>query len=244
MSILIVARRVLQQLRRDRRFLIISIVAPLIIGYFLKLFFDTLPPEVSREAFVVPFTGYIIYFLSFLLSAFLLVQERTKGTLNRMLINGLRRTDIILGYVLGYLGLGAIQAGLVLTEILLLFKLHYSVTAILALGGTLFLLSIVSVVLGIFVSTFARREAHIFPFIPLIILPPAFLSGLLTDPSLLPRWAEMLGKIFPIRYGIAAAKEAIAPSIDTAALWSNLGYLVLFAIGLTLLASLTFKETE
>lgn len=244
MKVLIVAQRVLQQLRHDRRFLVVVIVAPLLIAYFLKLFFDTLPPVVPREAFVIPFAAFIVYFLTFLLSALLLVQERTKGTLSRMLINGMHKTDIILGYVLGYLGLALVQASLVLAEILWLFELDYDAIVILALGGTLFTLAIVSVLLGIFVSTFARREAHVFPFIPLLILPPAFLSGLLADPALLPRWAELLGKIFPIRYGIESVTAAIAPTLDAGAVWTNLGYLGLFIVGLTLVASQTFRETE
>lgn len=244
MRILIVAQRVIQQLKHDRRFSVLVIMAPLLIGYFLKLFFDTLPASVSREAFVVPFTAFIVYFLTFVLSTLLLVGERTKGTLNRQLINGVRRVDIILGYVLGYLGLAAIQAVFVLTEVLWLFKLGYSWQVITALGGTLFTLAIVSVLLGIFISTFAQREAQVIPFIPMIILPPAFLSGLLANPSLLPRWAELLGKIFPIRYGIEAVNAAVAPGFLATTYWTNLGYLGLFIVGLTLVASKTFRQTE
>ncbi|MFA5134430.1 MAG: ABC transporter permease [Patescibacteria group bacterium] len=244
MNILIVALRVLQQLRRDRRFLALMIIVPLLVGYFLKLFFDTLPPAVSREAFVVPFTPYIVYFLTFLLSAILLVQERTTGTLNRMLINGLHKTDIIIGYVVGYLALALIQASFVLAEIVWLFELDYSWQAILALAGLLFLLAIVSVLLGIFISTFARREAQVFPFIPLLVVLPAFLSGLLADTSLLPSWAEILGHAFPIRYAIIAAKAAIVTGFDAVAYWQNIGYLGLFGVGLTVLGSFTFRERE
>lgn len=244
MNIFIVARRVLQQLRRDRRFLGFMIVVPLVIAYFLKLFFDTMPPNVSREAFVVPFTAYIVYFLTFLLSALLLVQERISGTLNRMLVNGLHKTDIIIGYVIGYLGLALIQAGLILAEVLWLFGLKYDWQVIVALGGTLFVLAIVSVLLGIFISTFARREAHVIPFIPIIIVLPAFLSGLLTKTSLLPNWAEWLGHVFPIRYGIAAVQAAITPGFDQTVYWQNIGYLALFAIGLTIIGSFTFRERE
>jgi ABC-2 type transport system permease protein len=244
MNILIVARRVLQQLRRDRRFLGFMIVVPLIIAYFLKLFFDTMPPNVSREDFVVPFTAYIVYFLTFLLSALLLVQERTSGTLNRMLVNGLHKTDIIIGYVFGYISLALIQSALILAEVLWLFKLKYDWQVIAAMGGTLFILAIVSVLLGIFISTFAKREAHVIPFIPIIIVLPAFLSGLLTETSLLPRWAEILGYVFPIHYGITAVKTAITAGFDQTAFWHNIGYLALFAIGLTILGSFTFRERE
>jgi len=244
MNILIVAKRVLQQLRRDRRFLGFMIVVPLLIAYFLKLFFDTMPESVSREAFVVPFTAYIVYFLTFLLSALLLVQERISGTLNRMLVNGLHKKDIIIGYVIGYLGLALVQAGLILAEVLWLFKLKYDWQVIVALVGTLFVLAIVSVLLGIFISTFARREAHIIPFIPIVIVLPAFLSGLLTKTSLLPRWAELLGHIFPIRYGITAVQSAVAVGFDGTAYWHNIAYLGVFALVLTIVGSFTFRERE
>ena len=238
------ARRVIRQILHDRRFVIFSLFVPLVIAYFLKLFFDTLPPTVSREDFVIPFTAYIVYFLAFVMSALLLVQERTQGTLNRMLINGLKRSDIILGYVIGYLGLALVQAGAVLAEVLWLFDLSYSWQAIFAMASTLFLLAIVSVLLGIFISTFARREAQVIPFIPLLIVLPAFLSGLLADPALLPKWAEMLGKIFPISYGINSMQAAITPVIDATEYFTQIGFLGLFAIGLTILATLTFRERE
>lgn len=244
MNILIIARRVLQQLRRDRRFLGFMIVVPLVIAYFLKLFFDTMPGNVSREAFVVPFAAYIVYFLTFLLSALLLVQERIGGTLNRMLVNGLHKTDVIIGYVVGYLSLALVQASLILLEVLWLFKLRYDWQVIASLGGTLFVLAVVSVLLGIFISTFARREAHVIPFIPIIIVLPAFLSGLLTKTTLLPRWAELLGHVFPIRYGIVAAQAAIAPGFDQAAYWHNTAYLGIFALLLTVVGSFTFRERE
>ena len=118
MKVFIVAHRDIQQLIHDKRFLGFSIVVPLIIAYFLKLFFDTMPPGFPTENFVIPFIAYIVYFLTFLLSALLVVQERVNGTLNRMLINGIKRLDIILGYVIGYLWLAFLQAGFVLLEVL------------------------------------------------------------------------------------------------------------------------------
>ena len=126
MNTLIIAKRVIKQLQGDRRFLILSIIAPLIIIYFLKLLFDAFPPFVPVTNYVIPISAFIVHFLSFLLCAILLVQERTGGTLERMLISGFRRSSIIGGYTIGYLGLATIQAATVLIESLWLFKLHYA----------------------------------------------------------------------------------------------------------------------
>src|SRR5665809_73068 len=59
------------------------------------------------------------------------------------------------------------------------------------------LLAIASVMLGIFISTFARHEGQVFPFVPLIILPSVFFSGLLVDVDELPTWADGMGHAFP-----------------------------------------------
>lgn len=87
-----------------RKYLALSIIAPLIIIYFLKLLFNAFPAQCSDNKFYHP-ELLIVHFLSFLLCAILLVQERTRGTLERMLISGYHRTSIIGGYTLGYLGL-------------------------------------------------------------------------------------------------------------------------------------------
>src|SRR5687768_9830968 len=115
---LVIARRVLIQLRGDKRLLVLSIVAPLAIVYLLKLFFDTMSSGVVVARFAVPVAAFLVHFLAFLLCAIVLVRERSQGTLERMFINGFTRTQVICGYLLGYLGLATLQAGAALTEVL------------------------------------------------------------------------------------------------------------------------------
>src|SRR5579884_3565529 len=106
---LIIGRRVLTQLAHDRRLLALSIVAPLVIIYLLKLFFDTMPPLFDAARYAVPVAAFLVHFLAFLLCAIVLVQERAAGTLERMFINGYRRAEVIGGYLLGYLALATLQ---------------------------------------------------------------------------------------------------------------------------------------
>src|SRR5215217_7793740 len=171
----LVARRVVRQLLRNPRFLVLSVVAPLLIVYLLKIFFDTLPEAFDVARYAVP----VAAFLAFLLCAISLVQERTMGTMERMFVNGFRRTEIIAGYVLGFLGLATFQAVAGLAEAIWLFELDYDEETLGMLFVVVWLLAIASVMLGIFISTFARHEGQVFPFVPLIILPSVFLSGLL-----------------------------------------------------------------
>jgi ABC-2 type transport system permease protein len=240
----IIAQRVLLQLRNDKRFLGLSIVAPLIIIYFLKLLFDTLPPYVDVNNFAIPISAFIVHFLSFILCAILLVQERTRGTLERMMTGGFTKISIIGGYTLGYFGLATLQAVVVLLESVWLFSPDYDFRTIVLLFIVIWLLAIVSVMLGIFVSTFARHEGHVFPFIPLIMLPSVFLTGLILDEKGLPFWAEIVGKCLPLHYAINIIHEIIRPEYNIADTLPDFAILTAYIFGLLTLASFTLKDTE
>ena len=239
-----VARRVVRQLLRNHRFLALSIVAPLVIVYFLKLFFDAMPEGFDTARYAVPVAAFLVHFLAFLLCAIVVVQERTVGTLERMFINGFRRTEVIGGYVLGYLGLATFQAVVALTEVIWLFELDYESDTLLTLFVVVWLLAIASVMLGIFVSTFARHEGQVFPFVPLIIVPSVFLSGLLMDVDELPKWAEWLGHVLPLFWANDVIQEVIEPNWALENVWGSFVVLAAYSVVLLLLASFTLREVE
>ena len=240
----VVARRVVRQLMHNRRFLALSVIAPLVIVYLLKLFFDTLPEGFDVARYAVPVAAFLVHFLAFLLCAIALVQERTVGTMERMFINGFRRAEIIGGYMLGFLGLATFQAVAALTEAIWLFELDYEARTLLTLFAVVWLLAIASVMLGIFVSTFARHEGQVFPFIPLIIIPSVFLSGMLMDVDELPTWAEWLGHAFPLFWANDVIQEVILPNGTLEDVWGSFVVLAGYGVALLLLASFTLREVE
>ena len=239
-----IAQRVLQQLKGDRRFLILYIIAPVVVIYFLKLMFDGLPRMVPVKGIVIPICSFIVHFLSFILCAILLVQERTRGTLERMMIAGFSKTSIIGGYTIGYFGLATVQSLLALTESIYLFNLKYPFGTYLMLFSVVWLLAIVSVMLGIFISTFAKHEGHVLPFIPLIILPSVFLTGLVIDADKLPLWAALLGDCLPIHYAINILKEIVRSDYPNTGNILDFAILIGYIFGLLFLASITMKDAE
>jgi ABC-2 type transport system permease protein len=237
----LVAGRVVRQLLRNPRFLVLSVAAPLVIVYLLKIFFDTLPETFDVARYAVPVAAFLVHFLAFLLCAISLVQERTMGTMERMFVNGFRRTEIIAGYVLGFLGLATFQAVAGLAEAIWLFELDYDEETLFVV---VWLLAIASVMLGIFISTFARHEGQVFPFVPLIILPSVFLSGLLVDVEELPTWADWLGHAFPLFWANDVIQDVIESGWTFEDVQGSLAVLVAYSVALLLLASLTLREVE
>lgn len=239
-----IARRVVRQLIRDRRFLALSLIGPLVIIYLLRLFFDTMPPGFNAARCALPVAAFMVSFFSFLLCAIVLVRERSGGTLERMFINGFSRVEIVAGYVLGYLGLATLQALIALLAVLGLFGLGYGPAVLALLFVVVWLLAIASVLLGIFISTFARNEGQIFPFIPLLILPSVFLSGLLVDTNRLPGWAQLIGRLFPLYHANRLVQGLIGPLASMRGDYGSFLMLVAYSILLLGLASRTLVEVE
>ncbi len=100
-----VAVRVLRQLINDKRFLVISLVMPVLIIYALKIVFDSLEspsPFFNISRFVLPLGAFIVHFITYILCAIVLVRERTSQTLERAFINGYGRFDLVIGYIAAY----------------------------------------------------------------------------------------------------------------------------------------------
>lgn len=236
----VVTSRVLNQLRRDRRFIAISILFPLIIIYFIKVVFDVLaPPSFNISPYVVPYAAFIVHFITFILTAIVLVRERTAGTMAQMFVSGYKQIEIIIGYLLAYTVLATAQSFLVLLELNWLFDLGFSVGQFASMYLVMWLLAVISMAIGMLVSNFARNEGQVFPFIPLVIL-SVILSGIIVPVEKLPDWAQVLSYITPLFY----ANEVLQELIPGGGLLDNSIFLVLPIYGVIVVGMATISLRE
>ncbi len=239
-----VARRVLLQLLRDPRFLALSCLAPVLLVLLLKALFEGVPTfrllRVPIDAYALPAAGFFIFFLTYLLATIVLVRERRDRTLSRMLASGYRRASIVFGYILGYGVLALAQTALVIVTALLAFDLTLG-NRFVPVAATTFALSVVSLALGLLVSTLARSEGQIFPTIPLLIVPSLLLSGLVIPLEQLPGWLRIISYALPLTH---AESVLLGVMRDGKAFAEVLGpFLILLALAclLPVLASLTVQ---
>ena len=243
---LAITGRIYSQLLGDKRFLALAIFVPLIIFYLFKVFILALPVAMftDPEQLYILITAFIIHFTSYVLCLIVIVRERKDQTLMRMFVNNFRRSEVVIGYILGYAGLATVQAALIMFEVDVLFKLSYTMGMMLSLFAVMWVLSLISIGLGIMFSNLARTEAQIFPFIPLFILPTIFLSGLLLPMSSLPWSVRWLGYLIPFTY----AQRVIKPMLsDMSGILSHMDkfiVLILYGLLLLVLSSLTLKQRE
>ena len=239
----IVAGRVLNQLRRDHRFVGISILFPVIIIYFIKVVFEALAsPFFNISVYVVPYAAFIVHFITFILTAIVLVRERTAGTLARMFVSGYSPIEIVVGYLLAYTVLATVQSLLVLIELNWIFELGYALDILGSIYLVMWILAIISMALGMLVSNFARNEGQVFPFIPLVLL-SVILSGIILPIERLPDWVGALSYLTPLFY----VNEVLQNLIGGGMLgddWVQLLFLLAYGLIIVGLATLSLRESD
>ena len=242
-----VARRVVLQTLRDPRFLVLSLAVPVLLVLLLKGIFEGVPAfralHVPIDDYALPAGGFMVFFLAYILSTLVLVRERRDGTLERMLAVGYGRPAITAGFVLGYGALAVAQTALVVGATSWLFGIDLG-PRVVPVSLTTFVLSMVSIAMGVFVSAAARTEGQVFPTVPLLIIPTMLLCGLVLPLEQLPRYLRVLAHLLPPTYaenvllGLMHRGHSFADELPS--------FLALLAFGVALVvaASLSVRSRE
>jgi len=175
--------------------------------------FDTL------DYFGAAFIGLVVFFLVFVITIVAFLNERSQGTLERLMASPLRRGEIVLGYMLGFTVLALIQSAEVLVFSLAVLKVHNQGNVILIFGIEA-LMALTAVNLGIFLSMFARTEFQAVQFIPLVIVPQVLLSGILFPVSTEPRPLQVVSDVLPLTYAVNGLRDVMVKGADLT--WASL----------------------
>ncbi|MDQ7025597.1 MAG: ABC transporter permease [Anaerolineae bacterium] len=234
-----VAGRVLRQLVHDRRFLALSLIVPVLLIYIMAVFFEAVDnPIFSADDFIPPVGAFLVHFLTYVLSAIVLVRERTQQTMTRMFVSGYRRGSIIMGYVLAYTVLATLQSLIVIIELQVLFDLGFTTLRFFQMYLVIWMLAIISIALGIFVSNFARNEGQVLPMMPLILVPSIFFSGMIVAVDKMPAWVGWFSFLTPMYY----ANNVIGAIIADDTVTMLLVWLLVYGAVVMSLAVLTLRE--
>ncbi|HMJ38371.1 MAG TPA: ABC transporter permease [Verrucomicrobiae bacterium] len=196
--------------------------------------FDTL------DYFGAAFIGLVVFFLVFVVTIVSFLNERSQGTLERLMASPLRRGEIVLGYMLGFTVLALIQSIEVLIFSLAVLHVHNSgnVALIFALEA---LMAIGAVNLGIFLSMFARTEFQAVQFIPLVVVPQLLLSGILFPVSSEPKPLQVLSNVLPLTYAVNGLRDVMIKGGDLT--WGSLQLDVGVVLGFVILVLLAAVAT-
>jgi ABC-2 type transport system permease protein len=200
--------------------------------------FDTL------DYFGAAFIGLVVFFLVFVITIVAFLNERSQGTLERLMASPLRRGEIVLGYMLGFTVLALVQSVEVLAFALAILNVHNqgSVLVIFAMEA---LMALVAVNLGIFLSMFARSEFQAVQFIPLVVVPQVLLSGIIFPVSSEPKALQVLSDVLPLTYAVNGMRDIMVKGADLT--WPSLdldvAVVAAFGIALIVAGTTTLRRT-
>lgn len=149
--------------------------------------------------------GFYVFFFVFLIAGVSFLSERTSGTLERLLATPLRRWELVAGYILGFGFFTVIQSTLIAWFAIDILQIMMIGSFALVLLVTI-LTAIVALTVGMFISVFANNALQMIQFIPIIIVPQVFFSGLF-DLSTMSPWLQSLAPFMPLWYVAEALKK-------------------------------------
>ena len=177
--------------------------------------------------------GFVVFFFVFLISGMALLKERSSGTLDRLLATPVKRSEIVYGYMLSYGIIAIFQTAVVVLAAIWLLDVEV-VGNILNVIIVNVVLALVALAFGILLSTLAKSEFQMMQFIPLVIMPQLFFSGIIPLSSM-GEWAPTVGKFLPLTYSGDVISQIILYGHNLGDILSNLGVLMIFLIILTIL---------
>lgn len=182
------------------------------------VFFDVLSPMLI---------GFFVFFFVFLISGIGLLKERTTGTLERLMATPIRKGELIAAYLAGFGLFAIIQTIIVVAFSILVLDvvLVGSVWHVLVINV---LLALVALSLGILLSTFAASEFQMVQFIPVVVVPQIFFSGIFPVDRMAD-WLQDFGRVMPLYYAADALKAVMYQGQGIEAIKWDLFALLVFA---------------
>ena len=236
---LAITERIIRQMLRDRRSIGLLILGPLIVMSLVG--FSLIEEEDVLNRVAPGLLAVFVLFFTFILTGVGFLRERAQGTLERLQTTLVGSFDIMLGYMLGFLIFAIVQAAVIFAFTVFALRIDY-VGSLWEIGAILFLVVIVAVSLGIFISSFASNEFQVVQFIPIVLVPQIFLSGVIIPVEGMPTLFEWLSVVLPLTYAVDALREIMLRGTDLTTLWPNLAALGAFAAALPTAAVATLRR--
>jgi ABC-2 type transport system permease protein len=200
-------------------------------------------PDMRSANLLIP--GLIAILLTFsgtILSAFAIVKERERGTLEQLMVTPVSPLAVVLGKILPYLGLAYLELliVLVLMRVVFLVPIHGSIPLLLSLSSV-YLLALLS--FGLLISSQAATQMEAMQRAMGIMLPSVLLSGYIFPIASLPLPLRVVSHILPATYFIKIARGIIIRGASFGDLLNSVLALLAISVVLIAISARAFKKT-
>jgi ABC-2 type transport system permease protein len=200
-------------------------------------------PEAKARLNVVPGLLAVILTLTMvMMTALAVTRERERGTMENLLAMPVRPIEVMIGKILPYVAIGAVQV----TVFLLLARFLFDVRtegslALLSVGTMLFIT--VNLALGFTISTVTQNQLQAMQASVFVFLPSILLSGFMFPFRGMPGWAQFLGEGIPATHFIRIVRGVILKGADLSTISAELIALLAILLLVSTLAISRYRET-
>ena len=200
-------------------------------------------PDMRSANLLIP--GLIAILLTFsgtILSAFAIVKERERGTLEQLMVTPVSPLAVVLGKILPYLGVayGTLILVIILMRFLFGVPIHGSVVMLLALSSV-YLLALLS--FGLLISSRAKSQMEAMQMAMGIMLPSILLSGYIFPLASLPAPLRVFAHFLPATHFIQIARGIVIRGASFGDLWQPVVSLIAISTVLIAASARAFQKT-
>jgi len=196
-------------------------------------------PSLRSAPFMVPgVLVMVLLIITTIVTAMGLSREREMGTLEQVMVTPIRPLVLLLGKLLPFAAIGLFDVLLVLAAGAWIFDLPFR-GPLWVLGLATLLYLVVTLGLGLFISTVSRTQQQSFLLGFLVLQPALLLSGVATPIRSMPGWLQAVTTLNPVRWFIEVVRANLLKGAGFADLWTRL--LILAVLGFSVLALATMR---
>lgn len=200
-------------------------------------------PSLQSINFMIPgLLGLILQFQTLLLTAFAIVRERERGSLEQLVVTPIKPWELMLGKVAPYVAIAFVNVLLASALGRFWFGVEFagSFPLLLALA-LLFVFS--SLGLGLLVSTVSQTQTQAMQLALFIMLPSIILSGFVFPREAMPHPIRELGLLIPLTYFLRILRGIILKGVGVEVLWPEVLALAAFGLFVFGLSANRFRKT-
>jgi ABC-2 type transport system permease protein len=200
-------------------------------------------PESNTQYNIVPgLMGVILTMTMIMITGLAITRERERGTMENLLAMPTRPAEVLVGKIMPYIMVGYIQVAVILIAARLLFHvpMHGSIPLLL-LVALVFIAA--NLAMGITFSTVAKNQLQAMQMTFFVFLPSILLSGFMFPFRGMPRWAQLIGELFPLTHFLRIVRGILLKGNGLPDVGRELWPIALFAAVMLTIGIKRYRQT-
>jgi ABC-2 type transport system permease protein len=196
----------------------------------------------SRLNIVPGLLAVILTMTMVMMTALAVTRERERGTMENLLAMPVRPIEVMIGKIVPYIAIGAVQVVVILLVAWLLFGVGVQGSlALFCLGTALFITA--SLAIGFTISTLTQNQLQAMQASFFLMLPSILLSGFMFPFRGMPSWAQWIGEVLPATHFMRIVRGVMLKGAGLGSISAELAALLAILLIVSTLAISRYRVT-